>query len=138
MIQHILFYLCTKFGAFNPKPAIPMIYCTNLLDYKALVGAIPFCSESPRPRYDEKNRFANQKLGISIASEDKMADRKFVNKRTGEKRSQQYQHKCIKVHPATVSFPFKFWEVIEDIGIFKRIASDFPIFNRSGDIRLDS
>ena len=31
MSQHILFYLCTKFGAFNPKPAIPIIFYTNLL-----------------------------------------------------------------------------------------------------------
>ena len=33
MIQHILFYLCTKCGAFNPKAAIPIIFYTNLLGY---------------------------------------------------------------------------------------------------------
>ena len=31
MIQHVLFYLCTKFGAFSPKHAVTIIFYTNLL-----------------------------------------------------------------------------------------------------------
>ena len=41
---------------------------------QASVGAIPFCSEYPGPRFEDKFRSANQMDGISIAGRGKMAD----------------------------------------------------------------
>ena len=41
---------------------------------QTLVGAIPFCSEYPGPRFEDKFRSANQIDGISTADGGKMAD----------------------------------------------------------------
>ena len=50
------------------------IMYTNRGKNQALVGVIPFCGEYPGPRFEDKFRSANQKDGISIAGEGKMAD----------------------------------------------------------------
>ena len=41
---------------------------------QALVGAIPFCSEYPGPRFEDKFRSSNQMDGNSIADGGKMVD----------------------------------------------------------------
>ena len=63
---------------------------------QTLVGAIPFCGEYPGPRFEDKFRSANQIDGISIADGGKMADSKFVNKKTCEIRCYIYKQKCIQ------------------------------------------
>ena len=63
---------------------------------QTLVGAIPFCGEYPGPRFEDKFRSANQIDGTSIADGGKMADSKFVNKKTREIRCYIYKQKCIQ------------------------------------------
>ena len=81
-----------------------------------MVGAIPFCGEYPGPRFEDKFRSANQIDGISIADGGKMADSKFVNKKTCEIRL----HIQAKVHPVIASISVKFRGIKEDIDISKR------------------
>ena len=62
MIEHILFYACTKCSAFNPKSAIPIIFYTNLLGYNDVLFQSILQIWSILIGFRDTNDFAN--LGI--------------------------------------------------------------------------
>ena len=77
-------------------PKRPLAWSITEGKNQTLVGAIPFCGEYPGPRFEDKFRSANQIDGISIADGGKMADSKFVNKKTCQIRCYIYKQKCIQ------------------------------------------